>query len=259
MRFVLLCSCTDEALKVSLYKRTENSTMSKYNPTKPHGNINQQHNIWRMASTTLDTALQDSGRYIQNCTTDIKTLRFWRAAILEFLGSMVLVIFGCGAWTTSSRVHDPEEHILLHRIALSFGLIYGVMAYILEPKEGALMNPAVTLAMLITNKLNILRVLVYTISQSCGSLVGAMILQCITPALFRNKLGCTTLDMDVTPLQGFLVELIATCMFVFVVFACFCNPQRELREMRQGGDGTHGAPFIVGMLAVCIHLFAVSV
>ena len=134
------------------------SNSKRVNPAKK---TMQPRNVKKVIRTKLDNASRKIKGYFQRCKDDVKSLSFWRAAIFEFIGAMILTLFGCGAWTSKNQ--DPE--FLLHRISLSFGSIYGIMAYIMEPKYCALMNPAMTLSMLVASRINILRAVVYLIAQ----------------------------------------------------------------------------------------------
>jgi len=43
---------------------------------------------------------------------DVRHLRFWRSLTAEFLGTLFLVLFGCGAWTEL----DKEGHLFTVKV-----------------------------------------------------------------------------------------------------------------------------------------------
>jgi aquaporin Z len=74
---------------------------------------------------------------------------FGRVLSAELVGTAVLILCGPGA---AILVPDfPGKQIL---VAFSFGLALMAMAYAVGPTSGAHLNPAVTLAMLLTNKVS---------------------------------------------------------------------------------------------------------
>ncbi|KPP78447.1 aquaglyceroporin-like [Scleropages formosus] len=94
-----------------------------------------------------------------------------REFLAEFLGTFVLVLFGCGsvAQTVLSR-GDLGENLTIH-IGFTLGVMMGV--YVAGGVSGAHINPAVSLAMVILGKLKVAKFLVYVIAQFLGAFAGA--------------------------------------------------------------------------------------
>ncbi|MEG2597103.1 MAG: aquaporin, partial [Oscillospiraceae bacterium] len=101
--------------------------------------------------------------------------------IAEFIGTMVLVIFGCGSavaantllGTTGQAVPLAFSTLL---IAFAFGLVIVAMAYSIGNISGCHINPAVSLAMLISKKLSVKDFIGYVVAQMLGGIAGAGIL-----------------------------------------------------------------------------------
>ncbi|XP_051917468.1 aquaporin-9-like isoform X2 [Hippocampus zosterae] len=91
--------------------------------------------------------------------------------LAEFLGTFVLVLFGCGsvAQTVLSR-NSLGEPLTVH-IGFSVGLM--MAAYIAGGVSGGHVNPAVSLAMVILGKLKIWKFPFYVIAQFLGAFAGA--------------------------------------------------------------------------------------
>jgi aquaporin Z len=93
--------------------------------------------------------------------------------LAEFVGTGVLVLFGCGAAVLGG------DHVGQLGIALAFGFAIVAMAYGLGPISGCHVNPAVTLAGFIAGRIGLTETLGYWVAQFAGALGGAAILMAI--------------------------------------------------------------------------------
>ena len=87
----------------------------------------------------------------------------------EAFGTAVLVLGGVG-----TTLLAPGAGVL--GIALAFGLSWMVMTNVIGPISGAQMNPAVTLALLLTRKISAARAGFAVIGQLLGAIIGAFII-----------------------------------------------------------------------------------
>ena len=75
--------------------------------------------------------------------------------VAEFIGTLSLVLFGCGAAVVSGMgVQNGPSGLGLLGISLAFGLAVVAMAYAIGPISGCHINPAITVAMLVAGKMN---------------------------------------------------------------------------------------------------------
>ncbi len=91
----------------------------------------------------------------------------------EFVGTLVLVLFGCGAVVLGG------DHIGQLGIALAFGFAIVAMAYGIGPISGCHVNPAVSLAVFVAGRMGLMEMIRYWIAQFAGALAGAAILMAI--------------------------------------------------------------------------------
>lgn len=174
---------------------------------------------------------------------DIKNPLFWRAIVAEFVGTLFLVLVGCGSCTG----WDPAPSVV--QIALAFGLSVATMVWCIGNVSGGHINPAVTMAMLITRKISVARAILYVICQCVGAIAGSALLMGVTPQKLRGPLGMTTVSSDLTEEQAFGVEFLITFVLVFTVFGS-CDSKRT--------DLNGSAPLTIGLSVTMCHLFAVK-
>ena len=91
--------------------------------------------------------------------------------VCEFLGTLVLVLFGCGVAVFT------EASLLATSFA--FGLSVLVMCYAIGSISGCHLNPAVSFAMFINGKMKGSEFIKYVIAQILGAIAGAGLLALI--------------------------------------------------------------------------------
>ena len=180
---------------------------------------------------------------------------FWQSLACETIGTLLIVLFGCGMWLGS----EPIDSMALHQSAVGlpviqvsfiFGLSVATMMWIFSHISGGHFNPAVTVASLITRRVSIIRGLLYIVAQMLGGVLGAAVLYGLTPKDERGFLGATYIvKPGMTSTQGFGVELVITFIFIMTYFALQdCKSDYRV--------ASH--PFIIGCSVVVGHLFGVS-
>ncbi|MCG5234693.1 aquaporin Z [Xanthobacter oligotrophicus] len=93
--------------------------------------------------------------------------------VAEFIGTAVLVLFGCGSAVLTGYVSAP---IGMLAIAFAFGLAVTSMAYGIGHVSGCHINPAVTVGVWAAGRLPTSEVPFYIIAQVLGGIAGAAIL-----------------------------------------------------------------------------------
>jgi aquaporin Z len=143
----------------------------------------------------------------------------------EFLGTLALVLIGCGAIVIGGFGSAFPLGIL--PIALAFGLTVMAMAYGIGPISGAHVNPAVTVAMLVAERISAKDALGYIVAQLIGAIAGAGLLVVILLGrsqaydIAGDGLGQTGWGQAVGDGYGLpaaiLAEFIATLLFALVI------------------------------------------
>lgn len=144
----------------------------------------------------------------------------------EFIGTLILVLCGCGAAVLSTALPNGGGIGLLG-VAFAFGLTVVGVAYALGSVSGAHLNPAVTIALALNQRISYGDVIPYIIAQVLGGIAGAGILFLIA----SGKAGFTDVGDFASigfgehspagySLQaGFVAELVFTGLLVFVILA----------------------------------------
>lgn len=123
--------------------------------------------------------------------SEFKKKIFWRAVVAEFLAMTLFVFISIGSalgfnyplGTNQTHVQDNVK------VSLAFGLSIATLAQSVGHISGAHLNPAVTLGLLLSCQISILRAVMYIIAQCVGAIVATAILSGITSSLIENSLG----------------------------------------------------------------------
>ncbi|XP_037068075.1 aquaporin AQPAe.a-like isoform X2 [Pollicipes pollicipes] len=170
----------------------------------------------------------------------------WKALLAEFIGTLFLVFLGC-----LSTIPWPDEgyQASMVQIAIAFGITVATMAQSIGHISGCHINPAITLAMLVTRHITLIRAVCYIIVQCLGGVVGSALLKAVIPVIYQGSLGMTMVNPAMTPAQGFGVEVLITFVLVFVVFGV-CDEQRT--------DVMGSAPLAIGLSITTCHVGALK-
>ena len=108
------------------------------------------------------------------------------ALMAEFLGTMFLVLVGCGSCLTA-----PTEKIQpsIVGIALCFGVTVATIAQSIGHISGCHINPAVTFGLFFGGKIGLINSILYIVVQCLGGLVGAGLLKALLGDLVEKAGG----------------------------------------------------------------------
>ena len=132
--------------------------------------------------------------------------------LAEFIGTFVLVFFGCGTAVVTGC--SPENGSAYLLTAFAFGLVIVAMAYSIGNISGCHVNPAVSIAMLLSGKMALKDFIGYVIAQFAGATFGAALL-----TLFVGRdsgLGANGLYKD-DVILSLCIEIILTFVFVIAI------------------------------------------
>ena len=167
--------------------------------------------------------------------------------VSEFLGTFALTFFACGVavllgCNTVSGVVATS---------LAFGLVIIVMAYTIGHISGCHLNPAVSVAMMLDNRMTTQEMIYYIVSQVLGALTGSLLLGvCLGDFanLGANSFGGVLPNgIEVTPYIALLVESILSFIFILVILV-----------VTKRKECSNYAGIIIGLTLVLVHLIGIS-
>lgn len=171
--------------------------------------------------------------------------------IAEFIGTMVLVILGCGtAMLVGCDAVNGGGYILT---ALAFGLVIVGMAYCVGNISGCHINPAVSLAVLVSGGMSLKDFIGYVISQVLGAIAGTGILSLIfTLGNVQDKTGGFGSNglagVNGNPAAGVIVEIVLTFIFVLTILGV---------TSKSAGHGSFGG-IVIGFTLTLVHIFGIG-
>ncbi len=163
--------------------------------------------------------------------------------LAEMIGTMVLVLMGCGAAVSLSCTPAGVGVPGVVGTALAFGLAVVAMAYAIGGISGCHINPAITLGVWLSGRMNGKDAVMYMIFQVIGAIIGAAILFGITP----GGLGENACQEGISLGTGFIAELVFTCVFVLVVLGT--------TDAKKGAGNFAG--LAIGLSLVLVHLVCI--
>jgi len=172
---------------------------------------------------------------------DMKVVPLMKSVVAELVGTMLLVIIGCGA-----AIQWKMKEFDTTQVSLAFGLAVMAIVSFTGHISGGNLNPAVSMGLLVGGNLSLLKFVVYVVSQCIGAVIGAAILYGVTPEAFRGSLGSNGLAEGVSPFGGMVMELLMTMVLVLVVYASAVDSANKTAPMV--------APLLIGLTVTVAHL-----
>ncbi len=171
--------------------------------------------------------------------------------ICELIGTLVLVLFGCGSAAIAGQTLGTLG------IALAFGLSIVAMAYVIGDVSGCHINPAVSLGMLIDGRIGIKDFIGYVISQCIGAIIAAAILMFLinsanlggvaTTGLGANGFGAAS-SIGISMTGALVTEIILTAVFVFTILGVTASEKTA-----------SVAGIVIGLTLTFVHIMGIPI
>lgn len=168
-------------------------------------------------------------------------MQSFKKYLAEFIGTFVLVFFACGTAVVTKCSTDNLPGYLL--TALAFGLVIVAMAYSIGNVSGCHINPAVSIAMLVSKRMSFADFVGYVVAQFAGAIAGAAALMGFLGK--EDGLGQNGLFKDDIWLS-LLIEVILTFVFVLAILGV-------TSKVENGAV----AGLVIGLTLTLIHIFGI--
>ena len=174
----------------------------------------------------------------------------------EFLGTMVLVLMGCGSAVIAGA--NGETGVGLLGISFAFGLSVVAMAYAIGHISGCHINPAISVAMVVAGRMKLGEAVAYIIAQVLGAIVGAAVLMAIASGkvgydVAVNGLGqngyAASSPQQYNMMSGFIAEALFTFIFLLVILG-----STSTKNIHGGFAGLS-----IGLSLVLIHIVGIPI
>ncbi|MBR4343466.1 MAG: MIP family channel protein [Lachnospiraceae bacterium] len=160
--------------------------------------------------------------------------------LAEFIGTFVLVFVACGVAAVTKCSVPNTSYVAT---SLAFGLVIVAMAYSIGNISGCHINPAVSIAMLVSGKMDLKDFAGYIVAQFLGAIAGAAALMGIigkdtglgTNGLYEGDAGLS-----------FVIEIILTFIFVIAILG--------VTSKKENGSV---AGIVIGLALVLVHLIGI--
>ena len=167
-----------------------------------------------------------------------------RKYIAEFIGTFTLVLFGTGIAVVSGG------NVLA--TAFAFGLAIIASAYVIGDISGCHVNPAVSLAMLLSKKMKLKDFCGYVIAQIAGAFAGTGLLYFIlsqtvigTSQLGANGYGSLSAT-DITLAAAIITEIVLTFIFIYTILGVTSDDKKG-----------NVAGIVIGLTLTFVHLIGI--
>lgn len=161
--------------------------------------------------------------------------------LAEMIGTMVLVLMGCGTAVSLSCGVDTASVV---GTSLAFGLSVVAMAYAIGGISGCHINPAITLGVWMSKRMSSKDALMYMLFQVIGGFIGAAILYALAP---ESGLGANAVQPGITMYGAIIAEVVFTFIFVLVVLGT--------TDAEKGAGNLAG--LAIGLTLVLVHLVCI--
>ena len=161
----------------------------------------------------------------------------WRSYLAEFLGTFIFVLLSC--WVLITKFLYAGINNL--EVAIVIGFSYAACVFATANLSGGFLNPALTLALWLSQKLSGVKAVFFIVAQILASFAASLLLLLIfgTDAA-KLGFGGPTLGTGVSLQTAVLVEAVMTASIVFVTFATMVDKI----------DPASFGPLVLGLIVV---------
>ena len=141
--------------------------------------------------------------------------------LIELVGTFILVY----AITSAATVYSKSGQLGVIGIGLVHAFVLTAIVFAIGYKSGAHVNPAVTVAFLITKRMRFIDGLFYIIFQIMGGIMAAAVVFTIFGSAISSSV---TLPSDGNVLRAFTLEIVMTFTLVYIVLTTAATASNKI-------------------------------
>lgn len=183
--------------------------------------------------------------FLSSQLRELSSANFWRAVFAEFLGTLMLC-----TWTIGSGLRREEETAEVLDGALTAGFFLSIIISVLLNVSGGNVNPVVSIGLLATRQLSLMKFVFYVPAQIIGGIVAVYLIKCIFPKDMWGTLGYISSGSGVTDGQVFGCEFCLAFFLMFGTLAMFDSDRTDVKG---------SVPLLIGFLVAVNILFGARV
>jgi len=166
-----------------------------------------------------------------------------RPLVAEFVGTALFVFLGVGSIVVNAASNNALGAV---GTALAHGVGLSVLVTMTMSISGGHLNPAVSVALWLTQKIDGRTLGQYVLAQILGGVVGALLVKGLFPVMAARvtSLGTPQLSGTLGLFEGIAIEALLTFFLVSAVFGTAVSPQAP----KVGGFGIGLAIFVCAMV-----------
>lgn len=172
--------------------------------------------------------------------------------ISEMIGTMILVLMGCGSAVFAGNAAGAVgAGVGTLGVAMAFGLAVVAMAYTIGNISGCHINPAITFGMWLSRRIGGKDAAMYVVSQIIGAIIGSAIIYALVSTGSHDGTTATGSNSykDGMMAQAFIAEAAFTFIFVLVVLGS--------TDSKKGAGNFAG--LAIGLSLVLIHIVCIPI
>lgn len=168
--------------------------------------------------------------------------------LAEMVGTFVLTFLGCGAAVSLNCGVDTASVV---GTAMAFGISVIAMAYTIGGISGCHINPAITLGVFLSGRMNGKDAGMYMVFQTIGAIIAAAVLSLLVwtdPSFVEGTATGANACASNNVFNGLLAEVLLTFLFVLVVLGA---------TSKTNGATNNFAGLAIGLSLILIHLVGI--
>jgi len=186
------------------------------------------------------------------------TRKAFIAAWSELLAMAFFIYVGTGSISTSGTdASGAVIEVPPMQVAFTFGLAYAVAVYMTAHRSGGHVNPAVTIALVLSGDCAFTDGILIILGQAVGAICGAVLVACSVYESENRDLGTNQLRDGSDEFNAYIAEAFCTFMLLVVIYETGIHNKSVTRTSRNTRPIV--APLVLGLTVFCCHTVLIPI